>query len=369
MIVALIVSFLAVLFCLFDRKHERRRFGGLELGFLLLTIYLCVRYDYGNDYLGYLDDFYKYNSYNIKLTDFEQLSELQSRGDYGWVIINRLCEPIGFFGMIMLLTILFMGQIYYYIKKYVDPKWYWFSVFLFAFQPLLMVVGVAGMIRQWTVVFIFLCCIDLIRRRKLLLYMAIILVATTIHKTAYILFPVYFITYLNFNKNSAFVTYMIMVFAAFVIFPFVGYELFMPLFENEQLSTYGEMVGRGGASGFGISSIITIGMPLLCIAQVRRQSESDKLLFALLSLSILLVPLISINALIGRMVVYFSVFSIVVYPLALDTLKQKGWSSYCNLIIFMIIVYYSYIFISHFTDKVWISHAYYYHTIFSYPWQ
>lgn len=367
--VALIVSLLAVLLCLFDRKQAKRKFGGLELGFLLLTLYLCIRYDYGNDYLGYLDDFYKYNSFGYSITDIDALAGLQSRGDYGWVMINLICEPIGFFGMIMLLTVLFMGQMYYFIKRYVPPKWYWFSVFLFAFHPLLMVVGVAGMIRQWTVVFIFLCCIGLIKKRKIIPYVAIILVATTIHKTAYILFPVYFVTYLKWNHKNSIAVFAFLLLVWYAIVPFIPTEIILTLFENEQLSVYGEMVGMGRTSGFGISSIITIGMPLLCLSQIRDRDESTQFIYRLVLLSLLFVPLIGLNSLIGRLVVYFSVLAIVAYPLTMESLFQKRKFDWCYVIIAILVIYYLYIFISHFIDPVWYNHAYIYRTIFSVPWQ
>lgn len=369
MIVALIVSFLAVLFCLFDRKHERRRFGGLELGFLLLTIYLCVRYDYGNDYLGYLDSFYEYSSYNYSITDIDALMGLQSRGDYGWVIINLICRPIGYFGMIMLLTTLFMGQVYYFIKRYVPPKWYWFSVFLFAFQPMLMVVGVAGMIRQWTVVFIFLCCLGLIKKRKIIPYMVIILAATTIHKTAYILFPVYFVTYLKWNKKNSVVVFVLLLLSWFVLAPFIPTEFMMSLFDNEQLAVYGGMVGIGETSGYGISSIIVIGMPILCLSQIRDQDESTQFLYRLMMLSLLFTPLISLNGLIGRLVVFFSIMTIIAYPLTIESLLNKRKTVLCYTIIVIFVIYYLYSFITHFINPIWYQHAYIYRTIFSVPWQ
>ena len=369
MIVALIVCFLAVLLCLFDRKHAKRKFGGLELGFLLLTIYLCIRYDYGNDYLGYLDDFYNYNSFGYSITDIDALAGLQSRGDYGWVMINLICEPIGFFGMIMLLTVLFMGQVYYYIKRYVPPKWYWFSVFLFAFHPLLMVVGVAGMIRQWTATFIFLCCIGLIKKRKIIPYMAIILAATTIHKTAYILFPVYFVTYFKWNHKNSIALFFFLLLTWYALVPYIPIDLIMLMFDNEQLAVYGEFLGIGTASGYGISSILVIGMPLLCLSQIRDRDESTQLLYRLMMLSILFIPLLSLNSLIGRLVAYFSIMTIIAYPLTIESLLQKRKVGLCYAIIAILMIYYLYIFTLHFKDPVWYNHAYIYRTIFSVPWQ
>lgn len=369
MVVALIVCFLAVLLCLVDRKHTTRRFGGLELGFLLLTIYLCIRYDYGNDYLGYLDSFERYNSFSYSITDIDTLAGLQSRGDYGWVIINILCKPLGYFGMIMLLTILFMGQVYYFIKRYVPPKWYWFSVFLFAFHPLLMVVGVAGMIRQWTVVFIFLCCLGLIKKRKIIPYMAIILAATTIHKTAYILFPVYFVTYHKWNHKNSVAVFAFFLLAWSALIPNIPIDLIMSLFDNEQLSSYEEMIGTGTSSGYGISSILVIGMSLLCLSQIRDRDESTQFLYRIMALSLLFVPLIGLNSLIGRLVVYFSIMTIVAYPLTIESLLQKRKVNLCYAIISIFVIYYLYIFITHFTSPVWYKHAYIYRTIFSVPWQ
>lgn len=370
MLVAFVVSILAVLFSLLDINKPKRKFGGFEFGFLLLTVYLCIRYDYGNDYLSYLNDFEIYRTHNyISVTDFDQLAELQSRGDYGWIIINRVCEPLGFFGMIMLLTVLFMGQLYILIKKYVPPKWYWFSVFLFAFHPMMMVVGVAGMLRQWTVVFIFLCCIDLIRKRKIFLYLAIILAATTIHKTAFLLLPVYFITYFNLNSKHNIISLTLLLILWYILVPLIPDNILMSLFDNDKLAVYGAMVNKKSETGYGISSILVIGMPLLCMAQIRRQDQPVQLLFRLLFLSVLFVPLVYLNTLIGRLVVYFSVFAIVVYPLSIVTLYQKGKGHLCIGIILIFFVYYVYLFADHFTNAVWYDTSFIYHTIFEVPWQ
>ncbi len=370
MLVAFIVCTLAVLLSLFDINQPRRRFGGLEVGFMLLTVYLCIRYDYGNDYMSYLDDFKLYNSLSsLSISDFEGLSELQTRGDFGWVIINKLCAPLGFFGMIILLTVLFMGQIYFFIKKYVPPKWYWLSVFLFSFHPSLMVVGVAGMLRQWTAIFIFLCCIDLIRRRRIIPYMLLILVATTIHKSAFILFPVYFISYLKFNGKRVVFTFFFLLAVWYLIAPLIPNELIMSLFENEYLESYGGTIGRGTESRFGISSILFIGMPLLCLSQMKMQEEKVQLLFKLLLIGLLFHPFLILNPTIGRLVFYFSVLAVVVYPLTIETLMSKGEKLWGILIVFIFIVYYIIIFKDHFLSDVWFNTSYHYKTILDVPWQ
>ncbi len=369
MIVAFVISILAVLLCLFDGNKARRKFGGLELGFLVLTTYLCIRYDYGNDYMSYLNDFKIYNSYKYSLTDIDTLIDLQSRGDFGWVIINILCKPLGYFGMIMLLTVLFMGQIYYFIKRYVPPKWYWFSVFLFAFHPSLMVVGVAGMIRQWTAIFIFLCCIDFIRRRRIIPYMVLILVATTIHKTAFILFPVCFISYIKLNGKGAAFMFFFFLLAWYILAPLIPNGIIMSLFENEYLEAYGETIGRGAESKFGISSIIFIGMPLLCLSQMRDQNKSVHILFKLLLLGLLFHPFLSLNMTIGRLVFYFSVLSIVTYPLTIDSLMRKNDKILGISIVFVFIIYYIIIFRDHFVSEVWFRTSYIYKTILEVPWQ
>lgn len=373
MVVGLIISILAVLFALYDRNLRNPvKFGGLEFGWLLLFVYLAIRYDYGNDYLSYLDNFQLYNSYSFKLTNTEAWAGLQSRGEYGWVIFNKICGPLGFFGMIILLTALFMVQIYYLIKKYVPPKWYWLAVFIFAFHPTFMVVGLAGMIRQWMALFLFVVACKFIHERRLVPYFLLILLATTFHTSAFFLFPIGLLAFIPIEKVKAksllwFVPFLIIWIFAMSRFQF---SFINDLLSNDELNVYSDFIEKdNGLNVFGISSLITIGLPILSYSLVNNYSDEIKRYALFLLIPLLLIPFIKNNHLVGRLGVYFNVFSIIVLPNAFEALSRLKGKSIIVPLLLMLIVYYVYLFITHFTDIVWFSHIYQYHTIFSQPWQ
>ncbi|HHX67992.1 MAG TPA: hypothetical protein GX708_08095, partial [Gallicola sp.] len=111
----IIISLIAILFAWIAR-FQKTKYGGLEAAFILLTIFMSIRYNFGNDYPGYLNRFLSIGAFsNIDLT-------LEST-EIGWAVLNLLFQPIGFFGMVIVLTVFEYAVIYRLIKKYVPKEW------------------------------------------------------------------------------------------------------------------------------------------------------------------------------------------------------------------------------------------------------
>lgn len=372
MIVSLFSCILAVLFCLTDRNKPYRKFGGLETAFIILGIFLSIRYEFGNDYNAYLNNFKEFSSYSFGLTELDKWASLQARGEYGFVILNKIFEPVGFFGFIIFLSIFSLFALYRIIKKYVPTNWYWLAVTILAFNPSFLIVGIAGAIRQWIAVTIFVLSFDLIRRKKIIPFIVTMLIASTIHTTALAIIPFFLIIFFNVDKFSktkvAILSFIVVLW--FIIIPQVGYELFLPLFQDENMEYYtGYMSADTGYNIFGISSLLVIGIPFLCLSQINRMDNDLRLMCLIVMCSILFIPMVSVNTMIGRLAWYFSIFSIVVYPKTMEILSQRGKTLLVKIVVVALLVYYVYLFIAHFLDPLWYDTSYHFHTIFEQSWQ
>ena len=372
MTVSLLFCALAVFLSLLDRNKSSRRFGGLEMAFITLMLFLSIRYGFGNDYETYLNSFREFTSYSYGLTEFEKWASLQDRGEYGFVILNKLFQPVGFFGFIIFLSFFSLYALYRLIKTYVPTNWYWFAVFILAFNPSFLIVGIAGAIRQWIAVTIFVLTFDHIKKKKILLAILVMIVASTIHKSALAVAPFCLMPFLgvnNFSKSKSIIL-TLFILLWFVLIPRVGYTLFLPLFESESMEYYtGYMSQDTGFSIFGISSLFVIGIPFLCLSLIKRMDYDMRLMCLIMMCSVLFIPMVSVNACIGRLAWYFSIFSVIVYPKAMELLQYKRKVTLVRIIVSGLVVYYLYLFIRHFLDPIWYDTSYHFHTIFEQPWQ
>lgn len=95
MITVTIVNIIAVLLTYLQRNNQIRYGFGIAI-FLLICFY-GIRYDY----VAYLNHFQNINGQsNFELpTDSKDL-------EWGWVLLNRIFEPVGFFVLVFCLTVM-----------------------------------------------------------------------------------------------------------------------------------------------------------------------------------------------------------------------------------------------------------------------
>ena len=109
MIFVLEIAFLALLPFLFRIKYR------LELSCLILFVFLALRFDYGNDYINYSKLFYQL----ISETPVDEII-FDTQMEKGFLWLNILFIPFGFFASIACLTGFNIYSIYFLIKKYVE---------------------------------------------------------------------------------------------------------------------------------------------------------------------------------------------------------------------------------------------------------
>ena len=228
----LTVLFVTILLNLFPLKLEKRKKFILPISFIILFVFLAIRYDYGVDYLTYQRIFYS--------------PELYSRG-FG-------SEPLfwwffflfkHYYQFVIAQTFLICGTYFYFVTKYVSPKYYFFFFFVFMCYPGMMFTTIAAM-RSSIAVVVFLWGTELffLQRNKPLLYVVSIFAASLCHLSAIhlLLIP---LAYNFLDKMSpkiwAFIIFAGLLVSMTLITQMVGNAL--DYFSEDTLGDYSKYIG------------------------------------------------------------------------------------------------------------------------------
>ena len=112
MLITIFISLLAIFLAYLESLGIK---NGLRISFSLLTVFIGISYGWANDYLSYLDDFQKWSLCGIGLFEFDKYSLLRE-GEYGWVFLNLLFKPFGFYVFFFVLTLFENGTLFYFLK-------------------------------------------------------------------------------------------------------------------------------------------------------------------------------------------------------------------------------------------------------------
>jgi len=347
-------------------RYEKAKYG-FECAFILLACFLAIRYDWGNDYKGYLFGFHEINSYNLNLLDWSTLKAYSRNGELGWAFLNVLFKPFGFFSMIIALTVFEQYVLYRFIKKHVSREWYWLALFLYIFSSHYMLIG-ASMMRQYLVMTLYLIAIEYIYNKKLLYFIAIILLGFTVHSSALILLPTYFLRYIidvKINKSVFLVLVLLYIIWSFSA-PYFFSDIFSRVLNLEVFKEYNRYVPDKLTESY-IQKSARLGIIfnyLLVITYLYKlsvQSTKIKFLFILGFIGILIYPLQAIAPLFGRIGYYFGLLTIVCYPNLIKSVKKK---LYRNLLLVGLVLVNIKGFFTFFYSQLWYEHFYLYKTIF-----
>jgi hypothetical protein len=355
MYAVIIISLFAVLFAYFNSLKDFKH--GLKISFLLIFIFLAIRYNFGNDYQNYFKDFLEINRY-------DSINYLNNSFHYeaGWLFLCRLFKPLGFFAMVIFLSLFNCVVYYWFIHKYVPVKYYWFAVFLYTFDPAFMLTHLTAM-RQSVAIAMFVLSIPYIYKKDLVRYLLCITIAFLFHSSALILIPVFLIGVFNWKINK---TWAIVLFGVFVML-FVSVKFLLPAI-NEIIRNYfiKYEIYQGTSqqlnSGFGIFVVAVLFVFTLYYA--RFQNQENSVLFKLAVLSFVIVPLSLSISLISRIGMYFATATILVYALILAESKAVFVKYFFAVFLIMFTLYNFGMF---FNSDIYRKGFENYHTIFSAP--
>lgn len=374
MLIPFIVGLIAVILtCL---TQSRQNGSGLKAAFVIIFVFLALRYDYGNDYMAYLKGFKYATSSFVRVDDV--------KWEPGWVLLNRVFKPFGFFTMVMFLSLVNCVVIYRFIRNFVPAQYQWLGVFLYVFDPYLLLVPASAM-RQNLGILLFLVGIEFLYKKRFLVYFLLITVGWSFHQSAKVMILVAPLAFVNIKINKFVAVLCVCIYASLYLYgePVIALINSMTgvLFEKYNQFYVG---GKGMTlnTGIGLAYAIFMFMGILYFAGVEfsrfgggkyegvlpGQAESfpslaaRRLLFKLAIVSFMLTPLGFQLAIISRMNMYFATVMIAVYPIIAITTRKE---SYKLMLLGSLIPFTLYKFVMFFYSPVWKAKFGTYQTIFS----
>nr|WP_315143954.1 EpsG family protein [uncultured Flavobacterium sp.] len=353
--IVIITNLLATFFAFLESKKILK--NGLILTFVVLFLFLSIRYDFGNDYISYVNIFKEISEGTIKI-DFEDSNAIE----IGWVYLCKLFIPFGFYSMVAFLALANCFVFFHFVKKYVPVKYYWISIFIYLFNPFLFLVESSSM-RQTTALLLFLYSIEFIINRNFFKFIGIIILASLIHKSAIILLPTYFIVSPGMITKK-----IISIYVSLFVFTFLFGEIifntinpYINLYFNKY-SVYSETIEEAKfGTGLGFLVLIFFFGSLLYYSN----GETGKLT-VILKMGLFyyaIYPFCIYFPMFGRVQMYFQPIIIITMPLLIQKIENP---IYKKVFIFIIIFYYLYIFIEFFNTSLWSSFNVYKTILFVY---
>jgi hypothetical protein len=312
MIVTIILGLFSILFAYLS-KHKNTQWG-LKVSFALIFLFLALRYNFGNDYEGYLEGFIRIGQYDqVNFNDFALLYEP------GWVLLNWLFKPIGFFAMTAVLALASCVVYYRFVARYVPVKYYWLAIFMYVFYPDFMLVHSSAM-RQSIAIMLFVLSLDYLYKREALRYFLCIGLAALFHFTAIILAPIYLLTYLNHKITKIYGV----IFVSIFIFLFLAGESLTPYFKLiiSSFSEKYEFYQDAGIVNSGFGFLYYLALFILILYFERLQNREVALVFKIAIFSFLFMPLTLIIEMISRLGMYFAPATIIAYPNIFKSIKK-----------------------------------------------
>lgn len=355
MIVTLILGLLCILFNFI--AYFQKSDWGLKLSFFLIFLFLGLRYNYGNDYETYIGLFNRvYEEGNIAFDPSMYLFY-----EPGWMILNWICRPIGFFGMTMVLALFYSITVYSLIKKYVPYQYYWIAVFFVVVNPGFLLVHSTAM-RQTVAILIFLWSINFIVNKKIIGFVLCIALASTFHYTS---LTILLISPFFFDNRKVSIVYGSVLFSVYLFF-FIFGSFLVPYFGqlvslfSERYEAYSEK----GTANSGLGFIFYSSIFLLTLALDKVQDKKIAVFFKIAVVYFMLMPFTLIIEMTARIGMYFSPCVVIVYPFIFKTLKSNVYK-YSFLSILLLFTIYQ--FFQFFYSDTYRDYFMEYQTFFSAP--
>ena len=350
----LILLFLSTTFAYLAKAKMKY---GLEIAFLLITIFAAIRYNYGNDYLNYLNEFEFHNIHSDKE------SVVGLRTEFGWFYLIFLFKDLGFYWLVAILTIIEQSVMYYFIKRYVDKDVYWIAVFVYLITTSLFLSGLS-MMRQTLSISLCLIGFELSIRRKFIFSLAMVLLASQFHSSALLILPVVLFLYFFYNRinisRSISFAFLVVIIGASFLSDFISPSLIQSITWIGDTDKYSEYLSVGRNAVFGVSTVVTYFLIYMVLSNYKYQNVNVKYLMILFLVGCFIESFASSVYLLDRVALYFTYLMPVCYSMTFKTIKNFSW--YPVFIVFFIVLkLYNY---NSFVSTGWGQTFRIYHTIF-----
>ena len=355
--------------------------NGLKIGFVIITLVSALRYDYGADYLGYIEDYNEALSYSI--ADYLRFNE--DIREPGWFMLMKLFEPFGVYVFFAFLAIITSCIYYRFIKENVQKKDYWLAIAIYLLNFDLFVLQ-QSMMRQAFAMALFVWAFRYIKEINNLLYpnptfnglqkknrlsiiqpliklSLLVGIIVFIHQSSMVLIPVSLIAFVPMRKGKV---VAIVMFVAFCLL-WVSSKYVAPIFEQlmavESVAFYGEKYIADDGAQFGIRQILSFIPFFVSLYYLwdKKTTTVNKPLVVISMLGVLVLPFAGLLQLISRIAYYFDAFTIAAYPIVYRNIKNK-YLRYSLIMLFLLI--FVYMWLDKSKNPVWSGKFMEYQTLF-----
>ena len=362
------IAFLAVFLALIP---SNKKFG-LNCAFLVITTFLAIRYMWGNDYLAYLEMYQDFNTAGFSLFDIEKNAALRGGKEFGWVILNRIFGTLhlGFFGMIIALTIFENWVIRRIIIRFSPPKYYWVAVAIYTLSTSFLIN--ASMMRQYLCICLYLLVVELMtfkeKRGYLLMGVGLILLGTTFHLSNIAMIISLPLFYIHFQPRGRSYVWMIGIGVVIALWNIYSYSFLDTTILNlmmvdEGLRSYAAYMHEetnGADSGLGvIFRYLKLAVLLWLVPKIKEKNTQTIFLLLIFSYFFEAVSLVVPTA--GRFIGYFAILNMLLWSFIFQYAKRQPWLYL--LIIGQILIMHRET-VGFFASPIWHNHFIEFHTIF-----
>jgi hypothetical protein len=359
---AFLVNIIAITFAAIAKNKDS---AWLKAAFIVVFIFLAIRYGYGNDYMGYLKYFLDVNKYVYGFSDYiKNITYVEAYSgirdvEIGWAILCKISQPIGFFAMVASISGLYCYIHYKLINEYVPPLYYWFAVTIFVFDPKYVLIQASAM-RQSIAVIIVIMSFYFLKNRRFFSYGIGIYISSLFHKSSIVNLPVYLLTLKNRPPKIIHIVMVVMSYLVAVSMTMYLSQL-LNIFLAKYFEDYSIYAFRIGKLNSGISLIYF----LVIITIILYHSMTDKgdilLLNKIAVISLFISAMGTVNVMVGRIGFYYVFALLVSVPYVVSKIDDKVLKAGVMITYILYVVFMWY---SHFYSPIWYDAYYEYHTIF-----
>lgn len=331
------IVFLSALFCAIPELNKKYPFRFFT--FAILFMFMALRYDYGNDYMAYLN-----------------MHDLMNSGLRAWGQDSYLFHKLNlwipnFFVFIGVTSLFYIVTIWVLIKNNLRVNQYWFAFLILLINPYIFLINLSAL-RQNIAVCFFVFAVNFAVKRKLIPYSIFILLAMGMHSSAIILLPMYFfLTEKPFNKKFLFGTLVICALLLFSpLFDIIANKL-LDFFPPHYRLYYNASFTEGLKNS--LRATIISSFYLVLVLFNLGKLKGKEIIYGKLSLIATIISVLAIKvAMITRIGMYFDLFLIITIPHIFSRIEKK---IYRQILFIVLIGIYLLRYYSFFTTPLWES--------------
>jgi len=329
-------------------KYDRMKYA-LPLAFVVITVFLSLGYEWGNDVPTYERMFEIYTESNFSLFDFQSYELMNEKSEFGFVLINQLCAGIGFWWMRAILFCFENLVIFLLVKRTVPKEWYWLALFVYTMNPNFMILG-SSMMRQWLAMCLVVLGFLFLEKRRWIAYVILVLAAATVHRSALLCLPMVILPFLRFKVDQYSLSWLLPAFFIYYFISGVMVDYVTVWLSSEDM--YSNYTAAMYSSGVGFMAIVQFLIILFLFMNIQQIDKPRRIYIAALLGFGLILPFYYYSGLASRLGFYFTVFTICAYPLFL---KHAQLSSIVKIaFMWAVIIIVVYTNITFFADPNWL---------------